>query len=186
MIDSAVAAFILEVISSPSVDPLPKLSSSHFNFIQVVARHGEPADVICAKEPFLMTQATFSISCLGWSFNNQAGQKGHPDLLVSCLTCSFSPRLVSLQLPLTILRYTNTCRLIHPIQKCTTTLHCTTLVQCSVVLLVGTQVQLQRGRGVLPSPKFTYQKKLGRPNWGEWKGQGGSDLRIKSIIVFVF
>ena len=138
MIDSAVAAFILEVISSPSVDPLPKLSSSHFNFIQVVARHGEPADVICAKEPFLMTQATFSISCLGWSFNNQAGQKGHPDLLVSCLTCSFSPRLVSLQLPLTILRYTNTCRLIHPIQKCTTTLHCTTLVQCSVVLLVGT------------------------------------------------
>merc|ERR1719341_1725764 len=37
MIDSAVAAFILEV----------------------VARHGEPADVICAKEPFLMTQAGF-------------------------------------------------------------------------------------------------------------------------------
>ena len=84
------------------------------NFIQVVARHGEPADVICAKEPFLMTQATFSISCLG--FNYQAGQKGHPDLLVSCLTCSFSPRLDSLQLPLTILRYTNTCRLIQPIQ----------------------------------------------------------------------
>jgi len=44
MIDSAVAAFILEV----------------------VARHGEPADVICAKEPFLMTQAGF----LATAFNN--------------------------------------------------------------------------------------------------------------------
>ena len=28
-----------------------------FNIFKVVARHGEPADVICAKEPFLMTQA---------------------------------------------------------------------------------------------------------------------------------
>ena len=27
------------------------------NIFKVVARHGEPADVICAKEPFLMTQA---------------------------------------------------------------------------------------------------------------------------------
>jgi len=44
IIDSAVAAFILEV----------------------VARHGDPADVICAKEPFLMTQAGF----LATAFNN--------------------------------------------------------------------------------------------------------------------
>ena len=28
-----------------------------FNIFKVVARHGEPADIICAKEPFLMTQA---------------------------------------------------------------------------------------------------------------------------------
>ena len=37
-----------------------------FNIFKVVARHGEPADVICAKEPFLMTQ-------VGDSFFNDTG-----------------------------------------------------------------------------------------------------------------
>ena len=60
MIDSAVAAFILEVLSIAII-----IFVTCFNFIQVVARHGEPADVICAKEPFLMTQATLS-SIMSW------------------------------------------------------------------------------------------------------------------------
>ena len=33
---------------------------------QVVARHGDPADVICAKEPFLMTQARSHLLCFSW------------------------------------------------------------------------------------------------------------------------
>ena len=52
IIDSAVAAFILEVSSIHRVG-----DDTVFNLFKVVARHGEPADVICAKEPFLMTQA---------------------------------------------------------------------------------------------------------------------------------
>ena len=52
IIDSAVAAFILEVSFLYRVG-----DDTVFNIFKVVARHGEPADVICAKEPFLMTQA---------------------------------------------------------------------------------------------------------------------------------
>ena len=52
IIDSAVAAFILEVSFLYRVG-----DDTVFNIFKVVSRHGEPADVICAKGPFLMTQA---------------------------------------------------------------------------------------------------------------------------------
>ena len=107
---------------------------------QVVARHGEPADVICAKEPFLMTQARFFIYLIFDDpgkifFMTQARFLTffypifYPNFLMTqarlffydlgkiflmtqarlstlCLIFSFSPRLDSLQLLLTILRCT--------------------------------------------------------------------------------
>ena len=65
IIDAAVAAFILEVRGMVVVRCMVVVQCmvvvwcSAWCLVQVVARHGEPADIICAKEPFMVTQAGY-------------------------------------------------------------------------------------------------------------------------------